>query len=169
MYIFIACTCSDVMVAIKVCIIWADWWNGYLWRPQLEMWFVKFCHMICNRCFTSMAAIYHFQNVKTWVGQKPLSYFVLATPYSFCSLNFCVTACWVKKKKTKERTLTPKTCFTSLWCYMICCDLKFMCEEVVWIYLAQDGGWWWTVGSTNVSLGAVKCGNVLGAWVTVIV
>ena len=44
-----------------------------------------------------------------------------------------------------------------------------MCEEVVWIYLAQDGGWWWTVGSTNVSLGAVKCGNVLGAWVTVIV
>jgi hypothetical protein len=71
---------------------------------QLEEWFVKFCHMICRRCFTSVAGdsnhdTYCLQNVKTRVGQKPLSYFVLATPYSFCSLNFCVTACQVKKRR----------------------------------------------------------------------
>lgn len=104
--------------------------------------------------------MYHFQDVKTRVGRKPLSYFVLATPYSICSLNFYVTACQVKKMK--ERTLTPKTYFTSLCCYMICCGLKLMCEKVDWIHLAQDGGQWWTVGSTNVSLDAAKCGKCFG-------
>jgi hypothetical protein len=96
--------CYGGKVSIKVCIVLADWWKGYLWRPQLEMWFVKFCYMICNRYFTSMAGgcnhdMYCFQNVKTQVGRKPLSYFVLATPYSFCNLNFCVTACQLKKRR----------------------------------------------------------------------
>jgi hypothetical protein len=139
--------CYVGKVSIKVCIVWADWWKGYLWRPQLEMWFVKFYHMICNRCYTSMAGdrnhdMYRFRNAKTRVGWKPSSYFVLVTPYSFCSFNFCVTACQERreKKTMKDRTLTPKTYFNALYCYMICCGLKLLCEEVDWIYLAQDDG-----------------------------
>jgi hypothetical protein len=85
------------------------------------------CQMLSydlQQVFTGMAAdsdhdTYSFQNVTTQVGQKPLSYFVSAAPYSFCSLNFFVTACQVNKMK--ERTLAPKTNFTTLCCYMLCC------------------------------------------------
>ena len=137
--------CYGGKVSIIVCIVRADWWKGYLWRPQLEMWFVKFCHMICNMCFISMAGdsnhdTYYFQNVKTRVGRKPLSYFVLVTPYSFWSLNFCVTACQVKKNEGKDID-TKNLLYLTLLLY----DNLWFKIDVWGGGLDLSGSGWWSV------------------------